>query len=159
MARHELLFKRDHRYSLWRRTLSNQWYASDIDTTMWCVYGSECKVIALLEEKKSTITELDLNSCQFQALRDLAGSKPLFVLLSHHNEQHNYQSFYIVAANKAARRMLKKAVGVDRRYLSEQDYVRFEAYLRKEKPSLMYIDKTCILLDKFPLPEIKDMND
>lgn len=157
MARHELLFKRDHSYSLWRRTLSNHYYATDIDETMFCIYNGECKVIALLEEKKSTITELDLNNCQLQALRDLAGNRPLFVLLTYRNEEKNYLSFYIVAANKAAQRLLKKAIGKDRRYLSEQDYVRFEAYLRKEKPSLMHIDKACILLDKFALPDIKDM--
>lgn len=155
MALQEKLRIRDHSFSLWHRTLKKDWYMMDTDTTLWSIVDKEAKVIALLEEKHSNIKELDLNSFQFKALRDLAGERPAFALVV--NEGSQYKSFYIVAANKAAISFLTSVIGKDRKYLSEADYIKFESYLRKETPPLSVMDKASILYDKFPLPVIKEI--
>lgn len=121
---------------------------------MFQVYNNECQTLALIEQKNANIKTIDLNDFQFKALRNLAKDIPVFVLLTNNNEEKNYLNFYLIAANNSAKQFLLSAGQKDRRYLTESDYVAFEAYLRKEKPSYMKLDKACILLDKFKLPKI-----
>ncbi len=156
MAKPELSYIRDQSFSIWHRKLSNHYYMQDIDVFVnhWQIYNNDYDTLALLEEKDANLKQLDLNSPQFKALRKLAKDIPIFVLLTHFNQERSYFTFYLVAANQPAKEFLTKEIGKDRMLMSESDYVTFEASLRKEKPPLTKIDKACIFKDKFQLPRI-----
>jgi hypothetical protein len=129
---------------------------TDIDSCMWLLYQNEAQPVALLEEKSHHKSVIDLNDFQFQSLRNLAKplSLPLFLLISHYNEDKNYFSFYVVAANEQASHFFSSLGQKNRRYMTEMDYINFESYLRKTKPDLTKVDKACILLDQFKVPKI-----
>ena len=159
MSKPEYSFIRNETFSVWHRKLSDHYYLQDIDHHMWQLYDKQCQTIALLEEKSSNIKTIDLNSFQFQALRNLARDIPVFVLITHYNQEKNYNSFYLIAASKSAKQLLLNTIQKDRTYLTESSYMEFEAYMRKEKVDFSRIDKASILLDRFPLPKVVDYVD
>lgn len=156
MVKPEYSYIRDNRFSLWHRKINDKYYMTDIDSCMWLLYQDQAQPIALLEEKSYQKTSIDLNDFQFQSLRNLAAplQLPLFLIISHFNEEQKYFSFYVVAANQIAKDFFASLGQKDRRYMTEMDYVNFESHLRKSKPDLTKVDKACILLDEFKLPKI-----
>lgn len=162
MAKNELTYTRDLSFSLFHRKLESNFYMQDVDKFLWMLYDNQCEPLAIIEEKKSNVESIDLNSSQMRALRNLAKPHkiPVFVLITHKCIEDNgidYLTFYIKAANKEAIKFLLKLVKKDHCYLSERDYAKFESHLRKKTLSLTTIDKTCILKRRFPLPEIMEM--
>lgn len=164
MANIELTYTRDLSFSLFHRKLESNYYMQDVDKFLWMLYNNRCEPIALLEEKKSNCQEIDLDSPRLKALRNLAKPHkiPVFILITHKSytpepNHVEYLTFYIKAANQEAKKFLIDLVQKDHCYLSEQDYARFESHLRKQKLSISTIDKTCILKERFVLPEIKEM--
>jgi hypothetical protein len=162
MAKSELTYTRDLSFSLFHRKLESNCYMQDIDKFLWMLYDKQFMPLALIEEKNSNIQEIDLNSPQLKALRNLAKPHkiPVFVLITHktitpHNQE--YLTFYVKAANKEATKFLNKLIKKDYCYLSELDYARFEGHLRNQTVPLTVVDKTCILKDKFPIPEFKEL--
>jgi len=159
---------RDNSFSLWHRKLCYHWYMNDIDIIIsnegkeedmtWNLHGGkECEVYALIEEKNSNIEEVDLNSGQFKCFRNLCGDRlSVFLMINHYNPRDKYHTFYIKAANPFGKNLMMKAIGKDNKYLSEQDYIRFEAYLRKEKIPEHLIVNADHRYEEFSLPNIID---
>ncbi len=160
----ERTYIRDNSFSIWHRTLNSNWYLSDIDISIskdddmnkWLLYDKDCKTVAVIEEKSSNAQEIDLNSSQFKALRDLCRERPLFLMVTHHNLAEQYPTYYVKAANDAAKALMLKAIKRDFEYLSQANYIRFESYLRRESIPYHLVDKACCLFDKFTLPNIID---
>jgi len=156
MVKPEFTHIRDNRFSKWHRQIHDQYYMYDIDSVMWLLAKDQAQPIALIEEKSYQKSSIDLNDYQFQCLRSLAAplQLPLFLFITHYNEDKNYFSFYVVAANQQAKDFFAGLGQKDRRYMTEMDYINFESHLRKCKPDLTKVDKACILLDEFKLPKI-----
>ncbi len=157
MVKPEYSYIRDNTFSTWHRQINDQYYMYDIDhVIMWLLSKEQAQPIALIEEKSYQKSVIDLNDYQFQCLRSLAAplQLPLFLLISHYNEDKNYFSFYVVAANEQASHFFSSLGQKNRRYMTEMDYINFESYLRKTKPDLTKVDKACILLDQFKVPKI-----
>lgn len=142
-AKQEKTTIRDNQFSAFHRRLNKDHYMQDVDHTLWTlskVNKGEIEIVGFLEEKHFNLRELDLNAFQFRILSKVAGDKPAFCLIKHYpenldtvQEEDLHFTFYILPVNTAAKALFTK-IGVEPRYLSEQDYYIFECGLRKEKP-------------------------
>ncbi len=154
MVKEENSNKRDNRFNLWHRDLVRDWYMQDIDVVMWQLYDKHAKTVALIEEKRSEVKSLDLTAYQFEALRDLAGPRPLFSLLVNHDA--DYFSYYLVAANNEAKKIMMDNIERDKTYLSEFGWMKFEAFLRRYTLTIYDTRNASRMIHQFKLPEIKN---